>query len=87
MIDREMATKTWAMGDAFSMADCAAAPALMYANVVAPFGEAHGRVAAYLGRLMARPSFARAIREAAPHIASFPMAEQYRATYAAFLAG
>ena len=35
MIERDMATKTWAMGDAFSMADCAAAPALYYANLVA----------------------------------------------------
>ena len=39
MIDQEMGTKTWAMGDAFSMADCAAAPALFYANLVLPFGD------------------------------------------------
>ena len=85
LIDREMATQTWAMGEAFSMADCAAAPALMYANVVAPLGDAHRNVAAYLDRLMARPSFARAVREAQPHIASFPMAERYLATYRRFL--
>ena len=41
MVDRDMATKTWAMGDTFSMADCAAAPALYYANLVAPFGDTH----------------------------------------------
>ena len=41
MIDKEMATKTWAMGDAFSLADCAASPALFYANKVVPFGGAH----------------------------------------------
>jgi glutathione S-transferase len=41
MIEQEMATKTWAMGDAFSMADCAAAPALFYANLVMPFGVTH----------------------------------------------
>ena len=38
MIEQEMATKTWAMGEAFSMADCAAAPALFYADKVMPFG-------------------------------------------------
>jgi glutathione S-transferase len=86
MIDADMATKRWAMGDAFTMADCAAAPALLYANVVVPFGAAGRNVASYLDRLMKRPSFARAIKEAAPHIASFPMAEKFRATYADALA-
>jgi glutathione S-transferase len=72
MIDREMATKTWAMGDAFSMADCAAAPALFYANLVVPFGDTHKNVAAYFDRLMKRPSFARAVTEAKPYFAMFP---------------
>ena len=76
MIDREMATKTpaktWAMGDAFSMADCAAAPALFYANLVMPFGDTHKNVAGYFGRLMKRPSFARAVNEAQPYFALFP---------------
>jgi glutathione S-transferase len=67
MIEAEMATKTWAMGDAFSMADCAAAPALYYANRLMPFGETHKNVAAYLARLMGRPSFARALKEAEPY--------------------
>ena len=52
------------MGDIFTMADCAAAPALFYANLVLPFGDTHPNVAAYFGRLMARPSFARAVKEA-----------------------
>jgi glutathione S-transferase len=72
MIDQEMATKTWAMGDAFSMADCAAAPALFYANLVMPFGDAHKNMAGYFGRLMERPSFARAVEEAKPYFALFP---------------
>ena len=72
MIDQEMATKTWAMGDAFSMADCAAAPALFYANLVLPFGDTHKNMAAYFGRLMERPSFARAVEEAKPYFALFP---------------
>jgi glutathione S-transferase len=72
MIDEEMATKTWAMGDAFTMADCAAAPAMFYANLVMPFGDTHESTAAYLGRLMERPSFARAVKEAQPYRALFP---------------
>jgi glutathione S-transferase len=72
MIEREMAAKTWAMGDAFSMADCAAAPALFYANMVTPLGDTYPNAAAYLGRLMDRPSFARAIKEAQPYLAMVP---------------
>jgi glutathione S-transferase len=72
MIDQEMATKTWAMGDAFSMADCAAAPALFYANLVVPFGDTHQNVKAYFDRLMKRPSFARAVAEAKPYFEMFP---------------
>jgi glutathione S-transferase len=72
MIDREMATRTWAIGEAFSLADCAAAPALFYANEVMPFGESHRNVAAYFGRLKARPSYARVLKEAEPYFAMFP---------------
>ena len=72
MVDGDMATKTWAMGDAFSMADCAAAPALYYANLVTPFGNTHKNAAAYLDRLMARPSFARTVKKAEPYRKLFP---------------
>jgi glutathione S-transferase len=72
LVEEEMATRTWAMGDAFSMADCAAAPALFYANEVMPFGETRRYVAGYLDRLMARPSFARAVEEAKPYFSLFP---------------
>ena len=72
MIDQEMAAKTWAMGAAFSMADCAAAPALFYADKVIPFGSAYKNAAGYLARLMERPSYARAIEEAQPYFALFP---------------
>lgn len=72
MIDRDMAAKTWAVGDAFTMADCAAAPPLFYANMVMPLGEAHKNVAAYLGRLMERASVGRVIEEAQPYLALFP---------------
>ena len=72
MIDEEMASKMWAMGDAFGMADCAAAPALFYANKVIPFGETHKNVARYFDRLMARPSYVRAVEEARPYFHLFP---------------
>jgi len=72
MIDADMARKSWAIGESFSMADCAAAPALFYANLVLPFGGTHKNAANYLDRLMKRPSFARAVREAEPYRALFP---------------
>jgi glutathione S-transferase len=72
MIDREMATRVWAAGDAFTMADCAAAPALFYANLVLPFEATHPHAAAYLARLEARPSVARVREEARPYFALFP---------------
>ena len=71
LIEREMATRTWANGRGFSMADCAAAPALYYANLVLPIAS-HGNAAAYLARLMERPSFARVVDEAKPYRANFP---------------
>ena len=72
MIDRDMAEKRWAMGDDFTMADCAAAPALYYANLVQPFADTHKNVARYFERLLARPSFARAVKEADPYRHLFP---------------
>jgi glutathione S-transferase len=72
MIEQEMGSKTWAMGDAFSMADCAAAPALFYADKVMPFSGSHKNLAAYFGRLLQRPSFARAVAEARPYLPLFP---------------
>jgi glutathione S-transferase len=72
LVDRDMAEGGWATGLTFTMADCAAAPALYYANQVAPFGDRHPGAARYLDRLMARPSFARVLEEAAPYFANFP---------------
>jgi glutathione S-transferase len=72
MIDEAMATKIWAMGEVFTMADCAAAPALFYGNMALPFGDSHKHVAAYLGRLRERPSFARTLKEAEPYFAMIP---------------
>ena len=73
MIEEDMAAKKkWTMGDDFTMADCSAAPALYYANLVAPFSATHKSTAAYLNRLLDRPSFARAVREAEPYKHFFP---------------
>jgi len=72
LIDQQMAMQTWAMGEAFGLADCAAAPALFYANEVMPFGNGCGNLAAYFARLKARPSYARVLREAEPYFAMFP---------------
>jgi glutathione S-transferase len=69
-LDQQLASRTWAAGDAFSMADCAAAPALFYARMVHPF-EAHKHLSAYFTRLMERPSFQRVVKEAEPHLAMF----------------
>jgi glutathione S-transferase len=71
MIEHAVARKTWTMGDAFTLADCAAAPALYYADLVMPLA-AYPNAAAYFGRLMARPSFARVVKEAAPYLELFP---------------
>jgi glutathione S-transferase len=62
----------WATGKAFTLADCAAAPALFYANVVQPF-DGHPDVEAYFERLLDRPSFARCIDEARPYWKYFPL--------------
>ncbi len=72
IVDRELADKTWALGSAFTMADCAAAPSLFYANMLVPFAETHRNAAAYLGRLSKRPSFARVLEEAKPYLAMMP---------------
>jgi glutathione S-transferase len=72
MLDKEMTSRSWAMGEAFSLADCAAAPALFYGNKVVPFGESHKNLSAYFERLKAWPSFARVLQEAEPYFKMFP---------------
>ena len=72
IVDSAMASKAWAMGDRFTMADCAAAPALNYANVAVPFGDRFPHAAAYLARLKERPSFARALKEAEAYMSLLP---------------
>jgi glutathione S-transferase len=76
MIENDVGDKPWAMGDAFTMADCAAAPALYYANVAVPLDTKRPDTVAYLQRLMARPSFARVLTEAEPYFQYFPLNAQ-----------
>jgi glutathione S-transferase len=70
-LDGEMATREWAVADGFSLADCAAGPALLYADWVHPI-DGHAHLRGYLRRLRARPSFSRAIEEARPYRHLFP---------------
>ena len=71
-LDERMAGREWAAGDGFSLADCAAAPSLFYADWVHPIADAFPNVRAYRTRLLARPSYARVVDEARPHRAFFP---------------
>lgn len=71
-LEGELAGRTWAAGGAFTLADCAAAPALFYADKVLPFRTSHPTLGAYLARLEARPSFARTLEEARPVWHMFP---------------
>jgi len=73
MIDRQLAGKSWATGEAFSLADCAAAPALFFAGIVHPFPANLRNLSAYFKRLEHRPCFARALAEARPYFHFFPM--------------
>jgi len=68
----EMATKRWAVGDHFSMADCAAGPPLFFTNRMMPLAAEFPHMSAYLDRLTKRPAYARALAEAQPYLAMFP---------------
>lgn len=72
MLEAELAPGGWVMGDRFTLADCAAFPALFYAEKVEPFGDELKAVPAYFDRLKARPSVARVLVEAEPYFHMFP---------------
>jgi glutathione S-transferase len=71
-IDRHLEGRTWVAGDGFSMADCAAAPALFYALTYVPLLPEHVRLNAYFERLMDHPSVARTIDQARPWFKFYP---------------
>jgi glutathione S-transferase len=72
-LDTTMADRQWAAGDAFSLADCAAAPFLFYADWVHRIDAAFSHVIAFRQRLLARPSVVRAVDEARPYRPLFPL--------------
>lgn len=72
-LEGRLAGRAWATGDGFSAADCAAAPSLFYADWAHPIGEEFPQVQAYRQRLLARPSFAKAVNEARPYRHFFPL--------------
>ena len=65
--------RTWAAGEEFTMADCAAAPSLFYADWVHRIGPDCPRLRSYRGRLLTRPSFARAVDEGRKYRSYFPL--------------
>jgi glutathione S-transferase len=72
LIDRQLDGRTWVTGEAFTLADCAAAPSLFYAVTYVPLPAGHRHLAAYFERLMARPSVLRTIEQARPFFKWYP---------------
>ncbi|CDF84656.1 glutathione S-transferase [Pseudomonas knackmussii B13] len=72
-LEDELAGRAWATGDTFTLADCAAAPALFYADWTHPIDDGYHTLRAYRARLLKRPSFARAVDEARPYRPLFPL--------------
>ncbi|WP_339521738.1 glutathione S-transferase family protein [Pseudomonas sp. EL_65y_Pfl2_R96] len=75
MLERRMASRIWVASPDFSLADCAAAPALFYACTLLPFPDDYQHLSAYFDRLIQRPSFQRVIDEARPWFSLYPFAD------------
>ena len=71
-LENRLAPQGWVCGSTFSLADCAAAPALFYADWVHPLDDRFAAVRAYRARVLARPSVARVVAEARPYRKLFP---------------
>jgi len=72
-LDRRLSGRDWAAAESFSLADCAAAPSLFFADWAHPIADEFSELRAYRNRLLARPSFARAVDEARPYRRFFPL--------------
>jgi glutathione S-transferase len=72
-LEGQLAGRTWAAGGAFTLADCAAAPSLFYADWTHRIGETYPLLRGYRARLLQRPSFARAVEEGRPFRSFFPL--------------
>ncbi|MBR0658342.1 glutathione S-transferase family protein [Neoroseomonas oryzicola] len=77
-LEDRLAGRDWAAGATFTLADCGAAPALLYADWAEPIPERLARLRAYRARLLARPSYARALEEARPYRHFFPLGDPGR---------
>ena len=73
MIEQQLAKGSWAVGEEFGLADCAAAPSLFYADWIEEIGPGRPKLAAYRARLLAHPIVARAVDEGRPYRAYFPL--------------
>ena len=72
-LDDKLTGRTWAAGEDFTLADCAAAPSLFYADWTHPIPERYATLRSYRARLLARPTFARCVEEARPFRPYFPL--------------
>jgi glutathione S-transferase len=77
-MDSRLTGRDWAAGASFTLADCGAAPALLYADWAEPIPERLARLRAYRARLLSRPSYARALEEARPYRHFFPLGDPGR---------
>lgn len=75
MLEHRMASRIWVAGEDFSLADCAATPALFYASTLVPFPSEFKHLSAYFDRLTRRPSIQRVIDEARPYFSLYPFAD------------
>jgi glutathione S-transferase len=71
-LETQLGDDGWAVGDSFTMADCAAAPSLFYADWVREIEDARPKLKAYRARLLARPSVRRCVEDARPYRGYFP---------------
>ena len=72
-LDARLAGREWAAGGDFTLADCAGAPAMFYADWVQPIPDTFANLKAYRARVLARPSVARAVDDARPYRKLFPL--------------
>ena len=81
LFEQSLADRIWAGGDSFSIADCAAAPSLFFAETLVPFSGTHRNLSAYFERLVSRPSFARVLGEAKPWLQYYPFQDRIAARF------
>lgn len=83
MLEERLTQRTWMTGDHWSLADCAAAPALFYATTLVPLGPEHPRLGRYFEQVVQRPSVARVLQEAQPYFSYYPYHEALPARFLA----